>query len=45
MPAAFVGGFLFDLATLRRVDDLGDNIQLTLYLLVSAVLLVTERRA
>ncbi|MCB9780557.1 MAG: DUF2914 domain-containing protein [Alphaproteobacteria bacterium] len=45
MPGAFVGGFLLDVATLRRVDDVGDNLQLTLYLLVSAIVLVAERRA
>lgn len=44
-PGAFVGGFGVDLVTLRRVDDLGDNLQLTLYLVASALLLLLERRA
>lgn len=44
-PIAFVAGFLFDWLTLRRVDDVGSNVQLTAYLLASAALLVAERRA
>ncbi|MCK6501839.1 DUF2914 domain-containing protein [Myxococcota bacterium] len=44
-PGAFVGGFFLDALTLRRVDDVGDNLQLTLYLLGAALLLVLERRA
>lgn len=43
-PASFVGGFLFDLATLRRVDNLADNAQITLYLLLAAALVILERR-
>nr|MBA2322310.1 hypothetical protein [Deltaproteobacteria bacterium] len=38
-------GFAFDYATLRRVDDVGDNLQLTLYLLGAGLLLILERRA
>lgn len=45
LPAGFVTGFTFDVLTLRRVDDIGDNVQLTLYLLLSATLLVFERRS
>ena len=44
-PGAFVSGFLVDAATLRRVDDIGDNLQLTLFLLGAGALLVLERRA
>lgn len=44
-PGFFVGGFAFDLVTMRRVDSLADNAILTLYLLAAAALLVLERRA
>lgn len=43
-PLSFVGGFGVDLLTLRRVDDVGDNLQLTAYLLAAAGVLVVERR-
>lgn len=43
-PVAFLCGFVLDTLTLRRVDDVGDNVQLTLYLGLAAVLLVLERR-
>ncbi len=44
-PGAFVGGFLLDAATLQRVDDLGDNLQLSGFLALAGALLVLERRA
>lgn len=44
-PVFFLGGFVLDALTLRRVDDLGDNLLLSGYLLLSALLLVLERRA
>lgn len=43
-PFSFLCGFVLDALTLRRVDDVGDNIQLTLYLVVASVLLLIERR-
>ncbi len=45
MPGGFVAGFCIDAATLRRVDDVGDNVQLTAFLLAAALLLIFERRA
>ncbi len=44
-PLFFFGGFVVDALTLRRVDDLGDNLLLSAYLALSALLLVLERRA
>lgn len=44
-PLLFLGGFLLDAATLRRVDDLADNLLLLFWLLSSGLLLVLERRA
>lgn len=42
--AAFVAGFGYDSATLRRIDQLFDNLLLALYLLALGALLVLERR-
>lgn len=44
-PLFFLGGFVVDALTLRRVDDLGDNLLLSAYLALSALFLVLERRA
>lgn len=40
--AVFFGGFLFDLFTLGRIDDLFNLIQQALYLMILGTLLVTE---
>lgn len=44
-PLSFLGGFVFDVVTLRRIDDLRSNVRLSALLLVAAGLLVLERRA
>lgn len=42
--AAFLAGFGYDSATLRRIDQLFDNLILALYLLALGALLILERR-